>query len=162
MAWTFHDAWKAATGRAEPYDQKDVSSRNITAVDRFLASSLGLTGKESLKKIHAALAYVLPYFTTNSYPRAKVDDELEYVTSFAIECILEYCHEDGIPKSDYGPTVRALKARSLDGDIDWFLVWDAIGCSHKIKDQQCADFYMFAQKFWIYSDVRESSTAASK
>jgi len=165
MNWTIADAWKALNmGRdVDPPKAEDVESEHITEFDRLIGAAVGTANEESLKKIHAAVAYGLPRFTTHRLPSAESGkSSLRHAADVAIECVREHCDEDGITKRERRPVVKALETLDFSGlcSFDWFLIWDALGCSGKIKDQETLDFYKFAGEFKHYLRIAEAEERA--
>lgn len=155
--WTFKDAYKAKYGKDAPLpSHENVKASWITEIDRFIASSLGVSDQESLKKIHAALAAAIPILTTHSYPSIEEGkNPLRHAADHAIECVKAYCKADGVPRSDYQPVLRALKSLDFSnlGSYEWFMIWDAMGTEGEINDQECYEFYMHAGRCWHYETL---------
>lgn len=152
--WTIKNAWSSKNGSAKPVSHEELKASDITEVDRLIASSLGLRDQQSLKKIHAALSYAMPYLTTHDLPSvATGKGAIKHAAKHAIACVRAYCKEDGIPKSEYKIVIDALSRLDFSGlgEADWFLLWDAMGMEGEIKDRECYEFYNYAGQRWRYA-----------
>lgn len=154
--WTIKNAWAAKNGSTKPISHEEIKASDITDVDRLVASAVGIRDQQGMKKIHAALSYVMPYLTTHVLPSAATGkNALRHAAKHAISCVKAYCKKDAIPKSEYQFVIDALECLDFSELTanDWFLIWDAMGMEKEIKDQECYDFYCHAGRCWNYATL---------
>lgn len=159
--WSVRDAWGSCMNEATfPPPVKKLGSKEVTEIDRVVASYFGPVTQESLEKAHAAVTAIYPFLATHPVPEAKVvgSELTRHIYERVSKAMLEYAPMADVPKRSLSADIRALKEGRITDIGDWFYIWDAMGSlGVNVADDKLKGFYDLAGWLWHYESASQFS-----